>query len=83
MNQGSEIARSRIAEMGLPSSLLALDGNFSFSAEIKQQVESVMEDGGPTTLNSEIQELGDLRKIYQEMLLQTDNILDMPMPEHA
>ena len=75
MNQGSEIARSRIAAMGLPSSLHAFDGNFSFPAEIKQQVESVMEDGGPASLNSEIQELGDLRKINQEMLLQTDQIL--------
>ena len=70
MNQGSEIARSRIAEMGLPFLSAPHSTETSvFSAEIKQQVESVMEDGGPASLNSEIQELGDLRKIYQEMLL--------------
>lgn len=75
LQHGSEMARIRLKEMDLPHSILALDGIFSLPADIKEAVEAVLVVGGPAGLEAEFQQLRDLRRVNQEMLLQTEQIL--------
>ena len=56
--------------MELPDSILALEGNFTLPMELKEDVEAVQISGGPAGLEAELQQLRDLRRVKQEMLVQ-------------
>ena len=56
--------------MELPDSILALEGNFTLPMELKEDVEAVQISGGPAGLEAELQQLRDLRRVNQEMLVQ-------------
>ena len=71
LQQASEFAdRVRLKEMDLPDSILALEGNFTLPMELKEDVEAVQISGGPAGLEAELQQLRDLRRVKQEMLVQ-------------
>ncbi|GAB2254644.1 hypothetical protein Droror1_Dr00022453 [Drosera rotundifolia] len=69
--QGSELARVRLKEMDLPDSILALNGVVTLLKDIKDDVEAVQSSGGPTGLEAELQQLRDLWRVNEEMLVQT------------
>lgn len=75
LQQGSEITRVKLKEMDLPDSILALEGNFSMPVDLKEDVEAVQVVGGPSGLDAELQQLRDLRRVNQEMLVQTEELL--------
>lgn len=75
LQQGSELTRVRLKEMDLPESLLALEGHFTLPADLKEDVEAVQISGGPAGLESELQQLRDLRRVNQELLVQTEELL--------
>lgn len=75
LQQGSEITRVKLKEMDLPDSILALDGNFSLPMDLKEDVEAVQISGGPSGLQAELQQLSDLRRVNQELLVQTEELL--------
>lgn len=75
LQQGSELARVRLKEMDLPDSILALEGNFTLPTDLKEDVEAVQICGGPAGLEAELQQLMDLRRVNQELLVQTDELL--------
>ncbi|GAB2226641.1 hypothetical protein Drorol1_Dr00022456 [Drosera rotundifolia] len=83
LQQGSELARVRLKEMDLPDSILALDGNVTLPEDIKDDVEAVQISGGPAGLEAELQQLKDLRRVNQEMLVQTEEILQKEAQEDA
>ena len=70
LQQASELTRVRLKEMDLPDSILALEGNFTLPMELKEDVEAVQISGGPAGLEAELQQLRDLRRVKQEMLVQ-------------
>ncbi|CAA0833001.1 Endosomal targeting BRO1-like domain-containing protein [Striga hermonthica] len=72
LQQGSELARVRLKEMDLPDSILALEGNFTLPTSLKEDVEAVQICGGPAGLESELQQLKDLRRVNHEMLVQVE-----------
>ncbi|XP_024021584.1 vacuolar-sorting protein BRO1 [Morus notabilis] len=75
LQQASELTRVRLKEMDLPESVLALEGNFSLPTDLKEDVEAVQVCGGPAGLEAELQQLKDLRRVNQEMLLQVEELL--------
>ncbi|KAJ9708330.1 hypothetical protein PVL29_000398 [Vitis rotundifolia] len=75
LQQGSELARVRLKEMDLPDSILALEGNFTLPTDLKEDVEAVQICGGPAGLEAELQQLMDLRRVNQELLVQTEELL--------
>lgn len=75
LQQGSEITRVKLKEMDLPDSILALDGSFSLPMDLKEEVEAVQISGGPSGLHTELQQLTDLRRVNQELLVQTEELL--------
>ncbi|PKU59754.1 hypothetical protein MA16_Dca021751 [Dendrobium catenatum] len=75
LQQGSEITRVKLKEMDLPDSILALDGSFSLPMDLKEDVEAVQISGGPAGLEAELQQLTDLRRVNQELLVQTEELL--------
>ncbi|WOL07207.1 programmed cell death 6-interacting protein-like [Canna indica] len=75
LQQGSEITRAKLKEMDLPDSILALEGNFSLPLDLKEDVEAVQISGGASGLETEIQQLRDLRWVNQELLVQTEELL--------
>eukprot|EP00262_Sarcandra_glabra_P003011 TRINITY_DN1344_c0_g2_i1.p1 TRINITY_DN1344_c0_g2~~TRINITY_DN1344_c0_g2_i1.p1 ORF type:complete len:863 (-),score=175.50 TRINITY_DN1344_c0_g2_i1:317-2905(-) len=75
LQQGSEITRVKLKEMDLPDSILALEGNFSLPMDVKEDVEAVQIVGGPSGLEAELQQLRDLRRVNQELLVQTEELL--------
>lgn len=83
LQQGSELARVRLKEMDLPDSILALEGNFALPADIKEDVEAVQISGGPAGLEAELQQLRDLRRVNQELLVQTEELLQKEGREDA
>ncbi|XP_052199278.1 vacuolar-sorting protein BRO1 [Diospyros lotus] len=83
LQQGSEIARVRLREMDLPDSILALEGNFSLPTALKEDVEAVQISGGPAGLEAEVQQLRDLRRVNQELLVQTEELLQKEATEDA
>ncbi|KAL6566360.1 bck1-like resistance to osmotic shock [Orobanche gracilis] len=72
LQQGSELARVRLKEMDLPDTILALEGNFTLPAALKEDVEAVQICGGPAGLEGELQQLKDLRRVNHEMLVQIE-----------
>ncbi|XP_010918463.1 vacuolar-sorting protein BRO1 [Elaeis guineensis] len=75
LQQGSEIARVKLKEMDLPDSILALEGNFSLPMDLKEDIEAVQISGGPSGLEAELQQIRDLRRVNQELLVQTEELL--------
>ncbi|XAR52479.1 hypothetical protein NMG60_11020591 [Bertholletia excelsa] len=83
LQQGSELARVRLKEMDLPDSILALEGNFTLPSTLKEDVEAVQISGGPAGLEAELQQLRDLRRINQELLGQTQELLQKEATEDS
>ncbi|CAL5396664.1 unnamed protein product [Camellia sinensis] len=83
LQQGSELARVRLKEMDLPDSILALEGNCTLPTTLKDDVEAVQISGGPTGMEAELQQLRDLRRVNQELLVQTEELLQKEATEDA
>lgn len=83
LQQGSEITRVKLKEMDLPDSILALEGNFTLPLDLKEDVEAVQIVGGPSSLEAELQQLRDLRRVNQELLVQTEELLQKEAREDA
>ncbi|XP_077226675.1 vacuolar-sorting protein BRO1-like [Tasmannia lanceolata] len=81
LQQGSEITRVKLKEMDLPDSILALEGNFTLPTDLKEDVEAVQIVGGPSGLEPELQQLRDLRRVNQELLVQTEELLQKEATE--
>ncbi|KAG0476298.1 hypothetical protein HPP92_013139 [Vanilla planifolia] len=75
LQQESEITRVKLKDMELPDSILALEGSFSLPMDLKEDVEAVQISGGPLGLEDELQQLRDLRRVNQELLVQTEELL--------
>ncbi|KAG6501821.1 hypothetical protein ZIOFF_041705 [Zingiber officinale] len=75
LQQGSEITRVKLKELDLPDSILSLEGNIGLPFDLKEDVEVVQISGGPSGLETEIQQLKDLRRINQELLAQSEELL--------
>ncbi|XP_077212277.1 vacuolar-sorting protein BRO1-like [Tasmannia lanceolata] len=75
LQQGSEITRVKLKEMDLPDSILALEGNLTLPIDLKEDIEAVQIVGGPSGLEAELQQLRDLRRVNQELLVQTEELL--------
>ncbi|RWW39962.1 hypothetical protein BHE74_00054653, partial [Ensete ventricosum] len=75
LQQGSEITRVKLKEMDLPDSILVLEDNLSLPLDLMEDVEAVQISGGPSGLETEIQQLRDLRRVNQELLVQTEELL--------
>ncbi|XP_010243760.1 PREDICTED: ALG-2 interacting protein X [Nelumbo nucifera] len=83
LQQGSEITRVKLKEMDLPDSILALEGNYTLPMDLKEDVEVVQISGGPSGLEAELQQLRDLRRVNQELLAQTEELLQQEAREDA
>ncbi|KAF2304622.1 hypothetical protein GH714_035901 [Hevea brasiliensis] len=83
LQQASELTRVRLKEMDLPDSILALEGNFTLPTDLKEDVEAVQISGGPAGLEAELQQLRDLRRVNQELLVQTEELLQKEATEDA
>ncbi|GAB4828815.1 bck1-like resistance to osmotic shock [Ancistrocladus abbreviatus] len=83
LQQGSELARVRLKEMGLPDSILALEGNITLPEVLKEDVEAVQISGGPAGLEAELQQLRDLKRVNGELLVHTEEMLQKELQEDA
>ncbi|KAJ4889999.1 Endosomal targeting BRO1-like domain-containing protein [Raphanus sativus] len=83
LQQASELTRVRLKEMDLPDSILAVDGNSTLPADLKDDVEAVQISGGPAGLDAELQQLRDLKRVNQELLVQTEELLQKEATEDA
>ncbi|KAF7808806.1 vacuolar-sorting protein BRO1 [Senna tora] len=83
LQQASELTRVRLKEMDLPDSILALEGNFTLPTDLQEDVEAVQISGGPAGLEAELQQLKDLRRVNQELLVQTEELLQEEAREDA
>lgn len=81
LQQASELTRVRLKEMDLPDSILALEGNFTLPTHLKEDVEAVQISGGPAGLEADLQQLKDLRRVNQELLIQTEELLQKEATE--
>ncbi|KAE9595433.1 hypothetical protein Lal_00031295 [Lupinus albus] len=83
LQEASELTRVRLKEMELPDSILALEGNFSLPTHLKEDVEAVQISGSPSGLDAELQQLKDLRRVNQEFLVQTEELLQKEAREDS
>ncbi|XP_009117844.1 vacuolar-sorting protein BRO1 [Brassica rapa] len=83
LQQASELTRVRLKEMDLPDSILSVDGNSTLPADLKDDVEAVQISGGPAGLEGELQQLRDLKRVNQELLVQTEELLQKEATEDA
>ncbi|CAM0956645.1 unnamed protein product [Alopecurus aequalis] len=83
LQQSSEITRVRLKEMDLPDSILSLEGNISIPSDLKEDVEAVQISGGPAGLEAELQQLRDLSRVNQDLLVQTEEMLQKEASEDA
>ncbi|KAJ8548242.1 hypothetical protein K7X08_030711 [Anisodus acutangulus] len=83
LQQGSELARVKLRDMDLPDSILALEGNLTLPMALKEEVEAVQICGGPAGLEAEPQQLNDLKRVNQELLVQTEELLQNEATEDA
>ncbi|KAL8142029.1 hypothetical protein V2J09_015061 [Rumex salicifolius] len=81
LQQGSELARVRLKEMDLPDAIISLEGNATLPDELKDDVEAVQISGGPAGLEAELQQLRDLRRVNQELLVLTEEMLQKEAQE--
>ncbi|CAI9775122.1 unnamed protein product [Fraxinus pennsylvanica] len=83
LQQGSELARVRLKEMDLPHSILSLEGNSTLPLALKEDVDAVQNCGGPAGLEGKLEQLKDLRMVNQELLVQTEELLQKEATEDA
>ncbi|CAM8939532.1 unnamed protein product [Rhodiola kirilowii] len=83
LQQASELTRVRLREMDLPDSILALEGHSTIPQDLKEDIEAVQISGGPAGLEAELQQLRDLRRVNQEMLVQTEELLQKESREDS
>ena len=83
LQQGSELDCVRLKEMDLPDSILALEGNATLPSYIKEDVEAVQICGGPARLEAKLQQLMDLRRVNQELLVQIEELFQKETREDA
>ncbi|BBN05739.1 programmed cell death 6-interacting protein [Marchantia polymorpha subsp. ruderalis] len=83
LQQESEITRVKLREMDLPDSLQALEGSASLPEQLRDDVEAVQIDGGPEGLESEMRQLRDLRRVNEELLVLTEELLEKEAREDA
>lgn len=83
LQQASELTRIKLKEMELPDSILALEGNLTLPTHLKEDVEAVQISGGPAGLETELVQLKDLRRVNQEMLVQTEELLQKEAREDS
>ncbi|EOA36804.1 hypothetical protein CARUB_v10008299mg [Capsella rubella] len=83
LQQASELTRVRLKEMDLPDSILALDGNSALPVDLKEDVEAVQISGGPGGLEAELQQLRDLKRVNQELLVHTEELLQKEATEDS
>ncbi|XP_051188501.1 vacuolar-sorting protein BRO1 [Lolium perenne] len=83
LQQSSEITRVRLKEMDLPDSILSLEGNISIPVDLKEDVEAVQISGGPAGLEAELQQLRDLSRVNQDLLVQTEEMLQKEASEDS
>ncbi|GJT53496.1 vacuolar-sorting protein BRO1-like protein [Tanacetum coccineum] len=81
LQQGSELARVSLKEMDLPDSILALEGHSVLPTPLWEDVEAVQISGGPAGLDGELQQLRDLRRVNNEFLVQTEELLQKEAAE--
>lgn len=83
LQQASELTRVRLKEMDLPDSILAVDGNSALPVDFKEDVEAVQISGGPAGLEAELQQLRDLKRVNQELLVHTEELLQKEATEDS
>ncbi|CAM6101276.1 unnamed protein product [Calypogeia fissa] len=83
LQQESEITRVKLREMDLPDSLQALEGSAVLPEQLRDDVEAVQIDGGPEGLETEMRQLRDLRRVNEELLVQTEELLEKEAREDA
>lgn len=83
LQQESEIMRVRLKEMDLPDSLRALEGSPLLPDDLQDDVEAVQLDSGPAGLETEMRQLRDLRRVNEELLAQTEELLEKEAREDA
>lgn len=83
LQQASELTRVRLKEMDLPDSIHSLEGHISIPSDLRDDVEAVQVSGGPAGLEAEMQQLRDLRRVSQELLVQTEEMLQKEASEDA
>ncbi|CAN8312240.1 unnamed protein product [Cochlearia groenlandica] len=83
LQQASELTRVRLKEMDLPDSILAVDGNTTLPVDLKEDVEAVQICGGPASMEAELQQLRDLKRVNQELLVHTEELLQKEASEDA
>jgi programmed cell death 6-interacting protein len=83
LRQGSELTRVRLKDMNLPDSIFALEGNLTLPEDLKDDVEAVQISGGPAGLEAELQQLKDLRRVNQELVVQTEELIQKEAGEDA
>ncbi|XP_059658361.1 vacuolar-sorting protein BRO1-like [Cornus florida] len=69
--------------MDLSDSILALEGNFTLPTTLKEDVEAVQICGGLSGLEAELQQVRDLKRVNQELLVQTEELLQKEAREDA
>jgi len=79
----SEITRVKLREMDLPDSLHALEGSATLPDQLRDDVEAVQLDGGPAGLEVEMQRLCALRQGNEELLVQTEDLLEKEARQDA
>jgi len=82
LQQGSELTQVRLKEMDQPDSILSLEELYA-SNRSKEDVEAVQISGGAASLEVELQQLMDLRRVNQELLVQTKKLLQNEATEDA
>lgn len=83
LQQESEITRVKLKEMDLPESLHALEGSGSLPEQVRVDVESIQLDGGLSGLIAAMGQLQDLRRVNEELLVQTEDLLQKESEEDA
>lgn len=69
--------------MDLPDSLRALEGSPLLPDDLQDDVEAVQLDSGPAGLETEMRQLRDLRRVNEELLAQTEELLEKEAREDA
>eukprot|EP00850_Spirogloea_muscicola_P022347 SM000289S10413 [mRNA] locus=s289:127673:133488:- [translate_table: standard] len=83
LEQESNVTRVKLKEMNMPDALLALEGTNVLPDHLRDDVEAVLVDGGPAGLQQELAQLKDLRRVNEELLVQTEETLEKESREDA
>ncbi|KAI5065951.1 hypothetical protein GOP47_0018575 [Adiantum capillus-veneris] len=83
LQQESEITRVKLKEMDLPDSIHALDGSAVLPEQLRNDVESIQLDGGLSGLKSAMGQLQDMKRVSEELLVQTEDMLQRESQQDA